>query len=808
MADIDIAIGLDTKEATQNLSSFKSKMQQDLGGLEKSFGSFAKLGASIAAGFAALKIGQFLSEGIRDAIEAEKSLAKLANQLKVTGEFSEAAVREFDEFAGAVERATNVSAEAVLEQTALAKSFGLTNEESKNLVRAATQLSAVTGDSLSTSVDTLLKSYQGQSRQLSLVIGETANLTKEQLRNGDAIDLINAKYGGTAEAALNTFGGALTALERSFGDIAKEIGTNIIQSQSLITTIKQLENVFSTFNKSISGSALTSIIDATIKSVLLVGEAFAKTFGFIDRIVSGVVVVLQRINLAVGFLSGKFLDLQEAVRGPNVETSILKDNLEALKKEARESLAVAESAFLRGENAANQFGEELAKARAEIGTLGKEAVATSNTINRATNSTRAGVRPEEIERAKQSFKSLSNEIFQSVATETEKVNAKRREQIEQLESIRKLEIISLKEFSDTKIRINEAAEKQITEITQREADKRALEQKRQGAGGVGASGAAGVDGIDGTIELNADAAEKALVSGLSTGANVITAALNGRDGAVQMASTIGAGVADKFLPGFGQAVGPLITALSQDSETIRESTKEFVAAIPDLVLGILEGLYIVIELLVKGIAKAFLDGVKAIARGIGLFFAGVGKFLSGFTEATGKAFSGLGAIFEKAFGSIGRFFENIGEKIFNALSDGAQALVDSVGDLFQGIIDGFANLFKPITDLFSNIGIGGGEGGLFGGSVIPGFLAEGGVVPPGFPNDTYPAFLTSGETVVPAAKPLPEMSSENSGVMVALLGQILNKLSEPMQVSTTAEVNGRALADIILQLNRNSARLA
>ena len=30
--------------------------------------------------------------------------------------------------------------------------------------------------------------------------------------------------------------------------------------------------------------------------------------------------------------------------------------------------------------------------------------------------------------------------------------------------------------------------------------------------------------------------------------------------------------------------------------------------------------------------------------------------------------------------------------------------------------------------------------------------AMGGIVPPGYPNDTYPAALTSGETIVPAGQ--------------------------------------------------------
>ena len=42
-----------------------------------------------------------------------------------------------------------------------------------------------------------------------------------------------------------------------------------------------------------------------------------------------------------------------------------------------------------------------------------------------------------------------------------------------------------------------------------------------------------------------------------------------------------------------------------------------------------------------------------------------------------------------------------------------------------------------------------------GTGVTPTGLAAGGIVPAGFPNDTYPALLTSGETVVPPAHSLP-----------------------------------------------------
>ena len=97
--------------------------------------------------------------------------------------------------------------------------------------------------------------------------------------------------------------------------------------------------------------------------------------------------------------------------------------------------------------------------------------------------------------------------------------------------------------------------------------------------------------------------------------------------------------------------------------------------------------------------------------------------------------------------------------------------------------------------------------------------AEGGIIPQGFPNDSYPAALSSGELVVPRdlVRGLDRMiarddrggvsGSSDGGVNTALLLKIANLLSQPMQVSTSAEVNGKAFADIILQLNRQNARL-
>lgn len=53
---------------------------------------------------------------------------------------------------------------------------------------------------------------------------------------------------------------------------------------------------------------------------------------------------------------------------------------------------------------------------------------------------------------------------------------------------------------------------------------------------------------------------------------------------------------------------------------------------------------------------------------------------------------------------------------------------------------------------------------------VPG-MALGGIVPPGYPNDSYPAMLTSGEAVIPAKK-LPEFTKEKVDLNVTVQGVV------------------------------------
>jgi hypothetical protein len=101
-------------------------------------------------------------------------------------------------------------------------------------------------------------------------------------------------------------------------------------------------------------------------------------------------------------------------------------------------------------------------------------------------------------------------------------------------------------------------------------------------------------------------------------------------------------------------------------------------------------------------------------------------------------------------------------------------------------------------------------------------LAQGGQVPGGFPNDTFPARLTSGELVIPPGDTErlsafldremnrgedKEESSLLNEQVIQLLAAILSKLSDPMQARVQLNLDSRTLSDSILDLARRNMRL-
>lgn len=98
-------------------------------------------------------------------------------------------------------------------------------------------------------------------------------------------------------------------------------------------------------------------------------------------------------------------------------------------------------------------------------------------------------------------------------------------------------------------------------------------------------------------------------------------------------------------------------------------------------------------------------------------------------------------------------------------------------------------------------GGGGGGGGGAGGILNPANWATGGIVPRGFPNDSFSANLTSGEMVVPA-----KTTDELFSMISDLAAGGGSRQTGPIQINL--QIGEKELANVLLDLNRRGYRTA
>ncbi len=120
--------------------------------------------------------------------------------------------------------------------------------------------------------------------------------------------------------------------------------------------------------------------------------------------------------------------------------------------------------------------------------------------------------------------------------------------------------------------------------------------------------------------------------------------------------------------------------------------------------------------------------------------------------------------------------------------DGMNQMIRMVGGMFKELgylflAQGIAakafgeSLSNPYTAIVAGLAL------IAAGAAVEAFvaeppkMAEGGIVPPGFPNDTYLAYLSSGEMVVPDPIPLPHVTDigKQQGIDVNVYGQLVGE---------------------------------
>lgn len=256
MSDTEVKISLTVEERAalrsinnleKNIDRFSKNAASGIKRTDVAVASFAANLASQAVlggiRLVANTVSSLFSSAIGAANQQEDALNRLKNALITTGDFSKQAFNDFQNFASEIQRVTKFGDELVLSQLALAKSFGATNAQAKEIVTAATDLSAAFGISLDQAVRDVSATLNGSIGLLGKRIPELKNLTEEQLRSGEALTLLGEKFKGFAQREVGTFSGATAQLNNALGDLAEEFGFLVTQSPEVRLAIKGITDI-------------------------------------------------------------------------------------------------------------------------------------------------------------------------------------------------------------------------------------------------------------------------------------------------------------------------------------------------------------------------------------------------------------------------------------------------------------------------------------------------------------------------------------------------------------------------------------
>lgn len=717
MADneVPITITVDDKAATKSLNSFEKSAVKSTEAIEKSFATLKNVALAAVAVFAGKAVLGGLESIIEAASESDQAVRKLGVALASTGEFSDQAVEDFEQFASALQKTTQYTDEAVLGSVALAKNFGLTNEEAKKLTQAAIDLAAATGTDLNTATEQLGATFSGTTGRLGKTIPALKSLTEEELKAGAAIDIVAQKFQGFAEATSQTFGGAVTQTKNAFGEIFESLGKIVTQNPVVLKVVQELGNAFRSIAEIIDKNRdsiseflsaalkkIVSFIPSVIKAINILVQGFGGFLQIIALVIDGmielgrIILAISRplIELAIAIGSdivAAFSDflafivsVAKAVPGVSSTFKDLGINLDEVQKSLEGVQKTAES--LDVESAANEFDEfandaliattgfvdsakKVVKTTTEFAgsaltKLENVATETSASINKVNDSS---------VKATTGIKNMNNELKKTAntAAELERVKGsfdKVKTSIEELQKEIDKQTLSASQQIDAELKRGRVLE---------ENAKRELEL----TGKATKENLALLGTFDALIQKKADLAkEKLSIGDLSFAeatANIAAGLSSISDAVAKLGDT---SIDTTSLANVGLAIGKgIVDTVDQQITTLGEKFSK--ATLGDIVTGIGTAFSVAGQTVAGILSGQFVQDGLTVAQGFAEFPK---QILSVFENA------------DQIFQSILDELPGILDKLISSLPELAKSLANTLGEILTKIIDRLPEILDSI----------------------------------------------------------------------------------------------------------------
>ena len=237
MADGEVKIDtkLDTTGVDKGIKDLKTKLDnagksiddnaKKSKGLEKNLLGLNKGAVAAAAGVAAVAVAvKKTVDALNDCEQAYEKQRKAEQALQVAARnnpyLTNESVYNLKQFAGELQKMSEVGDEVSLQVMSQLAATGRTEEEIMSIMSAAADMAAVTGTDIASAAQQLNATLNGVAGQLGRQVQAINGLTKEELENGKAIQIVADQYKGAAQETAST----TKQLSNAWGDFKENIG--------------------------------------------------------------------------------------------------------------------------------------------------------------------------------------------------------------------------------------------------------------------------------------------------------------------------------------------------------------------------------------------------------------------------------------------------------------------------------------------------------------------------------------------------------------------------------------------------------
>jgi hypothetical protein len=248
----EAAYGNQSKKTQSSFAQLRDVMQGPIALAKELYRAFSQL-ASAAYGM------------YTDFADAQLQTVRLGIAIKNNSEMTSGAEERLSRYADQLQMTTIYEADYVRGIMANLVAQGKTESQINRLIKISADYASATGSDLNSAVERLSGTLQGSARGLDRENKAIEALSETQLKNGEALDILEKQYAGFAETVGTTASGNIERLKNAIGELKEGIGefidsqiaSKLVQAIDAINLVMEGINITKLYEKFGSGATLT-----------------------------------------------------------------------------------------------------------------------------------------------------------------------------------------------------------------------------------------------------------------------------------------------------------------------------------------------------------------------------------------------------------------------------------------------------------------------------------------------------------------------------------------------------------------------